>query len=593
MKKIVNRVLCAFMAVLLVVLSAAEFSVVSAESGGSSVGTVKLYPSEEEASKISPPINRALIDSIYNKYKYTGSDSNNSYPHYVFNPLYDPYIGKKCLFDISDYKQCFDFAIYFGYCNGVFMRRQVDKKEFYYYAYVYTKTDYFYINIYCSPKPLYFRATDDKTFRLYSEPWVQSCTFVFENKNGTSSVSSSNSLVYSNELESSSCVTYLSSSTSYMSTIDEISDNTINWNRLIIPFQSGDFPNFLSKADKSGVEYYDGVKFSPAQIPLKDQIEVKLTPEFGLDMDRVFDKNTGQNDYFKFEVTNNSDTAIQWAAYIFDPNIPDPENLMAASSNWKYLCNETYFASTTNEKSSLFKTTNTIKGVIRTGVFDEHLLKPGETFSDVVYWENVKIDANKLYRFNVSAVPTNLIYPSDCKGIKVPEKHSEEESSAAFTKIVYEYDDSFYKGFLKHNGSDLYGTDIIDYVVFSADFSVLTIPAYTAVKKGGNGTVNSGSTEVYYQRKNYQTESDIDGLNTKINEDYVNPSRISNTYNASSVSVDLDNLSIEDLKSYVSYCQSFFSLISQALYSFPTFIWALICFGLTALIVIGIIKALF
>ena len=98
MKKIVNRVLCAFMAVLLVVLSAAELSVVSAES----VGTVKFYPSPSEVSGFSG-FDMSCHDSILSNHDsfLTDSDLPRGYPNFKHYCNFD---DKYYLFDASNYR---------------------------------------------------------------------------------------------------------------------------------------------------------------------------------------------------------------------------------------------------------------------------------------------------------------------------------------------------------------------------------------------------------------------------------------------------------------------------------------------------------
>lgn len=339
------------------------------------------------------------------------------------------------------------------------------------------------------------------------------------------------------------------------------------------------------KLDTSLLPNVSDSNFRPFSLNLSDFIDVKLTPEFGYDMDRVFDQNTGQNDYFKFEVTNNSDKAIQWSACIYDPSlITSDSSFFDGFSNWKYMCRESYYASSVDEDKGIFRTTWTYDGVLNVGSFDYHLLNPGETFSDIIYWENIKINANKIYTFNVNAFYTDLKYPTMVINPAVTGETSDLHSVVKCT-------DDYYKTILHYNGSE-FGYRSFESSVFSCEFSVLNIPDFTTVKKGGNSVVNTSGNDAYYQQANYETQSNLNGTDTKINRDYVDPTILANLNNRLNVDVDLDNFSIDDVKDYITSCQSFFALIKEALLSFPAFIWALICFGLTGLIVIGIVKAL-
>lgn len=341
------------------------------------------------------------------------------------------------------------------------------------------------------------------------------------------------------------------------------------------------FTSFYSNiTDLNLLDDYKFNKFPDGS--LSETIDVKLIPQFDYDMDR-FDSTTNQNEYFKFEITNNSTKAIQWLACIYDQTLLTTDTMYIDSlSSWTYMCKESYYNSSVKEDKGVFRTTWTYDGALNTGSYYYHVLLPGESYSDVIYWENVKISANKIYTFNVNAFFTNLNNPTENINPVVTGESSDIHS---VTKCKEDY----FKTILKYDGTE-FGYRTIESCVYSKEFSVLTIPAFTTTVRNGNSVPNGGATDSYRQRQNYETQSDINGMDTKINKNYVDPSILANSLNASNVDVDFENVGLDDVKGYISTCKDFFSLIKSVLLSFPAFIWVLICFGLTAIIVISIVR---
>ncbi|GEM_PF-7126000 len=319
--------------------------------------------------------------------------------------------------------------------------------------------------------------------------------------------------------------------------------------------------------------------FRPFDSNLSDSIDVKLTPDFDYDMDR-FDSTTNQNEYFKFEITNNSSDSIQWLACIYDQSLLTSDTMYIDSlSNWTYMCKESYYNSLVKEDKGVFRTTWTYDGALNTGSYYYHVLLPGESYSDIIYWENVKISANKIYTFSVNAFFTDLNNPTENINPVVTGESSDLHS---VTKCTEDY----FKTILNYNGStDGYRT--IESCVFSKEFSVLTIPTFTTTVRNGNSIPNGGSNDAYKQRQNYETQSNINGMNTKINKNYVDPTILANSLN--DVDIDFNNIGVDDVKGYIDYSQDFFKLIKMSFQTFPA-IWTLVVFGLTAIIVIAIIR---
>ncbi len=395
--------------------------------------------------------------------------------------------------------------------------------------------------------------------------------------------------------------------------------NSLNCHFLTAPNVSCTEFTFLEDADNKKIiginiendEFSEYGKFS-------DFVDVKLTPEFNLDMDRVYDENTGAKDYFRFEITNNSDVNIQWLAFIVPENVDtdtvtssltDSESITTTkydyfSSNWMYLIEEDYYLCSleNEEKDSIFGKDKIHQIASKMhGVYYYHMLKAGESYSDIVYWENVKIDPFTKYSIRFYAIPNEYDVVS---GINANDylnlKKTHDTIGVDYDNLNllnWSYEKGYGKGFLDKESNFIVDDSISKYSldfnklqkVYDKTFSVIDIPAFTGVVKGGKGVINGSHDDVIKHLKNYEMKTPTSSNGpTKINKNHVDDP----LSDSPDVNLDLDNLSIDNVKSYVKSCSSFFKVLKTALTSFPAFIWVLICFGITALIVIGIVKAI-
>ena len=123
--------------------------------------------------------------------------------------------------------------------------------------------------------------------------------------------------------------------------------------------------------------------------------------------------------------------------------------------------------------------------------------------------------------------------------------------------------------------------------VYRCSFSTLEMPEFTLNVKGGGSVANAGFEDAQTLKNNFETSTDLSDGRIHTNSNYIeNPLLL----NGADVNVNLDNVTIDNVKSYISQCSDFFSILKSVLISFPSWIWVLICFGLTALIVIGILR---
>lgn len=564
--KVINKILC-FLSVLVLCVPLLCFNVSAYDISG-----METYPSVEDMSTydFSSYNIQTLTDTILSKYTASSkvTDSMKTYPNYFFSYKDDSGVTSYYQFDISDINQLIDYDIMTIY----YINKSIFSSDdtFYFYSYVNIGSSSSTICTFYSLSPIYI-ISSGSTFRAVSETGISYSRTLISLKNGLLNASGSSSSSFSDSFY----FYYKSDSTSYLSPTF-VGPASMTPQYFVVPFSIDGFPSFLENANSDGVykNYFGSDNLSSL-------IDVKLTPEFGLDMDR-FDPLTNQSDYFKFEITNNSDSAIQWCAGIYDPELVTADTMNISSlSSWCYVCRTTYYDFLVKEDKGIFRTTYTYSGALKTGSFDFHYLEPGETFSDLIFWENINIKPNVIYHFFVNAVKTDLKYASS--NIDPPVT---EESSDMHSVTVIE--DTYYNTILEGASS----FNKLDCNIYNIEFSCLSMPAFTTTVRGGNSVLNTSGNDRYLLNKNYETVSDINGLDTKINKNYTDPAILANTFNRSDVSVDIDSFSVDDVKSYITSCQSFFILIKEALLSFPAFIWALICFGLTGLIVIAVVKAL-
>ena len=116
---------------------------------------------------------------------------------------------------------------------------------------------------------------------------------------------------------------------------------------------------------------------------------------------------------------------------------------------------------------------------------------------------------------------------------------------------------------------------------------MLSIPEFSSEIRGGNAKITTGWNDTENRTANPYAVKDLSSGKQLAVNNYTDYDDL-----LSDVDVDLDNLNIDNVKSYVKSCSSFFGVLKTALTCFPAFIWVLICFGITALVVIGIVKAI-
>ena len=335
---------------------------------------------------------------------------------------------------------------------------------------------------------------------------------------------------------------------------------------------------------------FDKLSVNGQESPLSDYIDVKLTPEFCLDMDRVFDKNTGQNDYFKLEVTNNSDSNIQFYCAIVDPGVKTLYNdngqvseFAFNHSYWNYIHDSEYYQLDAKTESRYlgFASTTTLYANKLAGNIFWIILKPDEHFEDYIYWENVKIKPTTSYDFLCEACPTENDIATDM--FVTSNEQLEKQfylsggSKAHFWSISesLEVDQSVEQ-------YALHSEDVCE--IYRVNFSVLSIPEFSSTVRGGNSKITSGWSDTQKQASNpYYKQNLMTGQIEGI-ENYKEFKG-----NLSDVNVNLDDVGIDDVKSYISYSQSFFGLLKSVFQCFPA-LWIIIVFGLTAIVVIAIVR---
>lgn len=340
------------------------------------------------------------------------------------------------------------------------------------------------------------------------------------------------------------------------------------------------------------LSFPDGYEFSkvPGTESLSEQIEVKLTPAFSIDMDRVFDQNTGQNDYFKLQVTNNSDSNIQFYCAIVDPGVKTLYNDNGQVSDfafnhsyWNYIHDSEYYQMDSKVESKYlgFATTTTFYANKLAGNIFWIILKSGETFEDYIYWENVKIMPTTSYDFVCEACPT----PNDIVSDMFVSSTDQLEKQFYMTGGSHSHWWTISEGVEVDQSVEQYALESSTICeVYRINFSVLTIPEFSNIVRGGNSKITSGWEDTQAQASNpYYKQNLMTGQIEGIENYQEFKGKLSD------VDVDLDNVGIDDIKGYITYSQSFFSLLKSVFQCFPA-LWIIIVFGLTAIIVIAIVR---
>lgn len=556
---VIKKIFC-FLSVLVLSVPVLCFNVSAFDISGRD-----LYPTTQYVESCDFSSNKVstMIENILSRYTLTNTvtDSMQTYPNYICY-----YNGKYFEYDISDLSQLVDAQL-------LSILSSLDSNvSFYSYSFVALYESSSRIDTFYSLSPIYI-TYDSGVYRSVSETGIAfKSSNIAKKSNGLL-----NEYLSSNSSYKDSCYfSYSSDCASYLTPSFFGGSNNFTADYLVCDYDDTSFFDFLVGATLDGIttyhSNYDDLAYS---------VDVKLTPVFQYDMNR-FDPTTNQSDYFKLEITNNSSSAIQWCAGIYGNGLPDTGNYLDNSfTSWAYLCNSTYYDIECVEDKGLFRNTYTYSGVLRKGASDIHYLGSGETFSDVIYWENVNIQANTEYHFFVSAVVTSLKYATTNF-----DPVFTEDTSDGVSKTILE--DSYYDTILENAT----GFRKIESVIYNVAFSCLTMPEFTTTVRGGNCLLNSSANDRYQQKKNFESFSDFDGTNVSVNKNYTDPSVLAKTFNRSDVNVDIDNISTADVNDYISYSQDFFNLLKSVFATFPAYIWALICFGLTGLIVIAIVKAL-
>lgn len=326
---------------------------------------------------------------------------------------------------------------------------------------------------------------------------------------------------------------------------------------------------------------------------LKNQIDVKLTPEFKIGMDRSIPNsafNTSE-DYWKLEVTNNNSCNIQFKCYVipatgdvpyvdewsksdglksvaegipinintddFIPVVPDKTVWMLEKNQWIY--------SKETQTQEEFQSANVYSVNKPTSCF---FIKSGGTFTQLVKWNQLNLNKNQPYQFLVTAC--------ECPYDKASDIHINLASE--------DYDQS-----QKHIPTQSY------YIISDFKFSVKNPLPFDSSEDYGDVIANTGRQQVdddYWKVNAIDKNGEIEVRN----DDYVNGWRLhpdgSGSPDDFDFGLDISDVGVDDVKELITYSKEYFGLIKSAMLCFPSFIWALIYFGLTALIVIAIVKAL-
>ncbi len=327
----------------------------------------------------------------------------------------------------------------------------------------------------------------------------------------------------------------------------------------------------------------------------KDFIDVKLTPEFTIGMDRSIPDSTFgiSEDYWSLEVTNNNSFNIQFKCYVipatgdvsyvsewshdeslksyvsgipvlvntddFIPVVPDETVWMLEKDQWIY-------SKETENQDDYFSDTPYLVNKPTSNFF----LQAGGTFKQVIKWNQLNLNKNQPYQILVTAC--------ECPYDRASDIHISLASD--------DYSQSF-----KHIIEESY------FIVYDDKFSVTNPLYYDSTDTFGGVIANTGRTQVdtdYWKLNAIEKDGEIEIRNA----DYSNGWRLNPDGGADSGTLkeglfnNLDDISFSDVTKLVQDTGNYLILVSTVFKHFPSWVWILLFAGISGLIVIGVFKML-
>lgn len=328
---------------------------------------------------------------------------------------------------------------------------------------------------------------------------------------------------------------------------------------------------------------------------LANQIDVKLTPEFTIGMDRSIPDSTFgiSEDYWSLEVTNNNDFNIQFKCYVipatgavnyvsewshddslksyssgipvlvntddFIPVVPDETVWMLEKDQWIY-------SKETENQEDYFKDTPYLVNKPTSNFF----VQSGGTFKQVIKWNQLNLNKNQPYQILVTAC--------ECPYDRASDIHISLASD--------DYSQSF-----KHIIEESY------FIIYDDKFSVTNPLYYDSSDTFGGVIANTGRTQVdtdYWKLNAIEKDGEIEIRNA----DYSNGWRLNPDGGADSGTLkeglfnNLDDISLSDVTKLVQDTGSYLTLVATVFKFFPSWIWILLFAGISGLLVIGVFKML-
>lgn len=339
----------------------------------------------------------------------------------------------------------------------------------------------------------------------------------------------------------------------------------------------------------------DNVSDIASDKSFKDFIDVKLTPEFTIGMDRSIPDSTFgiSEDYWSLEVTNNNDFNIQFKCYVipatgavnyvsewshdeslksyssgipvlvntddFIPVVPDETVWMLEKDQWIY-------SKETENQEDYFKDTPYLVNKPTSNFF----VQAGGTFKQVIKWNQLNLNKNQPYQILVTAC--------ECPYDRASDIHISLASD--------DYSQSF-----KHIIEESY------FIVFDDTFSVTNPLYYDSTDTFGGVIANTGSSQVntdYWKINAIEKDGEIEIRNA----DYSNGWRLNPDGGVVSGTLKeglfnkLDDISLSDVTKLVHDTGSYLTLVATVFKFFPSWIWILLFAGISGLLVIGVFKML-
>lgn len=327
---------------------------------------------------------------------------------------------------------------------------------------------------------------------------------------------------------------------------------------------------FIFKTSYQGTEYEytrENIKYfysNSDEAPSKGlNLSVSFTPSLSGEVDRIVEQNgvQAESNYFSMSITNNSSQNAQFLMAIvptgatptFCGNTLTSVGVEFSESPIFFLMYKewVYSPTITGSVSSQFR-------AVESEYYQSsswHIVGGNSTYTRQFNWQQINIKSDVTYDVVVIAIPTDFSKPSNV---------------------------------FSHSACEHYLDSSTGAEVYRSTFTIPNPATYDSTNtEFGNlsGTAVGGLS---------QADAYINDNGEAVVEDISSSDMLANreTWEPGIITKDYADFSFDDLSSILSQSTSFFNFLATVFSFMPLWFWAIISFGITSLIIVGIIKAI-